>query len=205
MSKKKQIVAAAAKLFINQGFADVSMDRVSQVANVSKATLYAHFSGKQALFSACLDQYKEDNAIHYPQLPLLIPSTKQALYEIVQSYLKEAYDFYRDEAVVQMYRLLVTEIKQFPELFGVFFENETMHGTSNLSQFLQDYATQEQLTIGDCYFLACQLLDLVRGSTIWAMLLQNPVKLQLLTKPEWIIARIHTSALVLMDHYLYGG
>ncbi len=204
MDKKKQIVAAATKLFINDGFNAVSMDRVSQRANVSKATLYAHFSGKQALFTACLDQYKQDNEIHYPQLPVLIPGTKPELYKIVQFYLKQAYDFYHNEAVVQMYRLLVSEIKQFPELFGIFFDNEPIQGTSNLSQFLCDYAKQEQLQIGDCYFLASQLLDLVRGATIWAMLVQNPVKLQLLNKPEFIMARIDTSAIVLMNHYLYG-
>jgi TetR/AcrR family transcriptional regulator, mexJK operon transcriptional repressor len=204
MNKKQQIVVAATKLFINQGFAAVSMDRVSQEANVSKATLYAHFSGKEALFAACLEQYKQDNAIQYPQLPMLIPSTKQELYAIVQSYLKQAYDFYRNEAVVQMYRLLVSEIKQFPELFSVFFGNEPIHGTSNLSQFLCDYAQQEQLRLRDSYFLAAQLLDLVRGATIWAMLVQNPVKLQLLNESEFTIARIHTSAVVLMNHYLYG-
>ena len=203
MGKKKQIVAAATKLFINEGFSAVSMDRVAQIANVSKATLYAHFSGKQALFTACLDQYKQDNEIHYPQLPALIPGTKPELYETVQSYLKRAYYFYSDEAVVQMYRLLVSEIKQFPELFGVFFDNEPSYGTSNLSQFLCDYAKQEQLQIGDCYFLASQLLDLVRGATIWAMLVQNPVKLRLLNKPEFIMARIDTSAIILMNYYLY--
>lgn len=50
--KARAILDAAAELFLAQGFAAVSMDAVARQAGVSKATLYAHFPGKDALFAA---------------------------------------------------------------------------------------------------------------------------------------------------------
>src|ERR687894_330345 len=50
--KPRAILDAAAELFLAQGFASVSMDAVARRAGVSKATLYAHFPGKDALFAA---------------------------------------------------------------------------------------------------------------------------------------------------------
>ncbi len=51
-AKPRAILDAAAELFLAQGFAAVSMDAVARLAGVSKATLYAHFPGKDALFGA---------------------------------------------------------------------------------------------------------------------------------------------------------
>src|ERR687894_3210836 len=50
--KPRAILDAAAELFLAHGFAAVSMEAVARQAEVSKATLYAHFSGKDALFGA---------------------------------------------------------------------------------------------------------------------------------------------------------
>ena len=46
------ILAAARELFLDHGFDAVAMDMVAQQAPVSKATLYAHFSSKEELFTA---------------------------------------------------------------------------------------------------------------------------------------------------------
>src|SRR3712207_1566308 len=51
-SKTRAILDAAGELFLAQGFAGVSMDAVARQAGVSKAPLYSHFSGKDALFAA---------------------------------------------------------------------------------------------------------------------------------------------------------
>ena len=50
------ILAAAARLFMARGYATVSMDAVAKEAGVSKATLYAHFTGKEALFGFFVGQ-----------------------------------------------------------------------------------------------------------------------------------------------------
>lgn len=50
--KPRAILDAAGVLFMEHGYAAVSMDSVARGAGVSKATLYAHFPGKAGLFAA---------------------------------------------------------------------------------------------------------------------------------------------------------
>ena len=47
-----RILDAAEKLFLEKGFQSASIDQIAEMAPASKPTIYAHFSGKEALFSA---------------------------------------------------------------------------------------------------------------------------------------------------------
>ncbi len=53
-SKVDATLDAAAALFLAEGYAGVSMDAVARGAGISKATLYAYFAGKDALFAAVI-------------------------------------------------------------------------------------------------------------------------------------------------------
>src|SRR5262252_1705184 len=50
--KAESILAAAKRAFLQRGFGAVSMDTIAREAGVSKATVYAHFAGKEELFGA---------------------------------------------------------------------------------------------------------------------------------------------------------
>src|SRR5215470_7191783 len=54
-SKAESILAAAKRSFLTAGFGTVSMDTIAREAGVSKATVYAHFAGKEELFGAVID------------------------------------------------------------------------------------------------------------------------------------------------------
>ena len=50
--KRNQILEAAVEEFQQRGFAGASMDRIADLAQVSKRTVYNHFESKEALFNA---------------------------------------------------------------------------------------------------------------------------------------------------------
>src|SRR5260370_5634147 len=52
--KAETILAAAERAFLASGFGAVTMDAIAREAGVSKATVYAHFIGKEALFGAVI-------------------------------------------------------------------------------------------------------------------------------------------------------
>src|ERR1700678_3279294 len=52
--KRRQVIDAATELFLAKGYGAVSMDAVARAADVSKATLYAHFASKDALFATII-------------------------------------------------------------------------------------------------------------------------------------------------------
>lgn len=53
--KRQQIISAAVQEFRNNGFSGTSMDAVAQRAEVSKRTVYNHFSSKDALFMGIVE------------------------------------------------------------------------------------------------------------------------------------------------------
>ena len=57
-SKKRQIILdGATKVFIENGFEASSMDRIAEVADVSKRTIYNHFPSKEVLFQAIVADF----------------------------------------------------------------------------------------------------------------------------------------------------
>src|SRR5215831_10336951 len=52
--KAESILAAAKRTFLAAGFGAVSMDTIARGAGVSKATVYAHFAGKEELFGTVI-------------------------------------------------------------------------------------------------------------------------------------------------------
>ena len=57
-SKKRQIILdGATEVFIENGFEASSMDRIAEVANVSKRTIYNHFPSKEILFQAIVAEF----------------------------------------------------------------------------------------------------------------------------------------------------
>lgn len=58
--KRRQIIAAAGDLFIEQGYENASMVGIAKSAGVSKQTLYSHFGSKELLFSAAIESKCEE-------------------------------------------------------------------------------------------------------------------------------------------------
>ncbi len=52
--KRAAIVAAARQAFLENGYAQTSMDRIAELATVSVKTIYRHFENKDELFSAVM-------------------------------------------------------------------------------------------------------------------------------------------------------
>src|SRR5271163_2591236 len=57
--KAEAILAAAERAFLASGFGAVTMDAIARGAGVSKATVYAHFTGKEELFGAIVARVSE--------------------------------------------------------------------------------------------------------------------------------------------------
>ena len=54
--RRQQILEAAAELFRSWSFADITMDRIADLAGVAKGTLYLYFRTKEALFLSLFEQ-----------------------------------------------------------------------------------------------------------------------------------------------------
>lgn len=55
MSTRQQILEKALELFTDKSYEGASMDDIAQAVGIRKASLYAHFSGKESLFTAVFE------------------------------------------------------------------------------------------------------------------------------------------------------
>lgn len=166
--KHADILAVAMDVFLERGYHAASMDAIAKRARVSKITVYAHFSSKQALFSAIIAELagRLTGAIERMTLAGLPPA--QALRQLARAYL----DLALAPRSLALHRLVVAEAARHPQLGRLIFR----HGPAAIVTTLADYLkAQPSLRIGNADLAAQQFLGMV--------LAQNQLGLLLAGKP----------------------
>jgi AcrR family transcriptional regulator len=156
MGKKKQIpeesekhaliLKTAQKLFMEQGYGEVSMDALADAVPVSKRTLYNHFHDKKALFTAVMQSrcqfisgsiteilHKEDK------------SPEQALTEMATQFLSVVLQ----PQAVNIYRTAITQVQHFPELGKLFYDSGPMRCMGILADYLGRLHKRGELVVPD--------------------------------------------------------
>ncbi len=54
VDRRTRIIETSTELFLEKGFAGTSMSAIAKACGITKASLYHHFDGKDALFIACV-------------------------------------------------------------------------------------------------------------------------------------------------------
>ncbi|WP_051512254.1 TetR/AcrR family transcriptional regulator [Skermanella stibiiresistens] len=164
--KPAQILSAAKTLFTSQGFGATSMDAIAKMANVSKATLYAHFSGKEELFAAIVS-----HECRSQQPALWAPGVEDkdvadALTEIGRNFL----GLLLSAPAVAIFRVVIAESARFPELGRIFFNSGPNQVRQSLSSYLARASARGRLDIRDSW----------RAGEHFIGMLQTPVHLDVL-------------------------
>jgi AcrR family transcriptional regulator len=107
----RRILDAATTLFLRAGFDATSCDQVVAMAGAGKATLYARYANKDALFSAVVHRALEGTA---PAVPDLAPamSIRERLRAVGLHLLQQALT----EESVALLRVCLTTAQRLPEL-----------------------------------------------------------------------------------------
>lgn len=105
-----RILDAAQQLFLEKGFQSTSIDEIAEMAPASKPTIYSHFPGKEALFTAVI--IRTINGLTAREELTLQGRTVQDKLttlgmEVVQRFLEDMLD---------LTRAGIAEARRFPEL-----------------------------------------------------------------------------------------
>jgi TetR/AcrR family transcriptional repressor of mexJK operon len=157
--KRRQIVAAAETLFLAHGYGTVSMDAIARAAAVSKATLYAHFASKDALFAGIMAEKGSDNPIDDSLFAPGPDDIAAALTRIGQSVLH----FMLRERTLRLYRVVIAESARFPELGAVFYRNGPQRFCDRFTAWVADQAAAGRLGAPDAGLAAQQFMALLRS------------------------------------------
>lgn len=130
--KREQILKGAMQVFLQQGYAGTSMDRVAEAARVSKNTIYNHFQDKEGLFTALIEHIASDRfQIVFGTVPLQ-GEPAVVLRQIAEKLLSTILP---DKEYISFLRLLIGESERFPHLAQLFISNLPKKVLSRLSEY----------------------------------------------------------------------
>src|SRR6266446_6681941 len=157
--KAETILAAAERAFLGSGFGAVTMDAIARAAGVSKATVYAHFTGKEELFGAIVARLSERRFGGF-SVDALDPSDIEAsLSAIAHRFL----DLVLSPEAIALNRIIVGEVTRFPVLGQVFWAAGPERQRTQIEAFLRRAVEAGTLAIPDARLAAEQFAALARG------------------------------------------
>src|SRR6202162_468481 len=125
------IVSAAQQAFLENGYAQASMDRIAESAAVSVKTIYRHFENKDELFSAVMQAAcradtsipaeRDDDASPAARFAWFEESPRRGLAAAGRDYLRHLLSAEQ----LALYRVVTRDAHRFPEL-GRRYEKEVV-------------------------------------------------------------------------------
>jgi TetR/AcrR family transcriptional repressor of mexJK operon len=157
--KVVQILAAAADLFLANGYDTVSMDAIARRATVSKATMYVYFANKEALFAALIREECGAASARLQPPSLDDMSFEACLRQIADQFIA----FFLDPRGLAMHRLIFAEASRFPAIGALFVASGPHAVRQTITDLMAEAAARGLIAIPDPRLGAIQFLSLVIG------------------------------------------
>jgi TetR/AcrR family transcriptional regulator, mexJK operon transcriptional repressor len=135
------------------------MDAIARAAGVSKATVYAHFAGKEELFGAVIARQCESYFGSFAAGDLDPRDVRGSLTAWGRHFL----DLILSPDGLALHRIIVAEVARFPALGEVFWRAGPERERSQIESFLRSAVAAGALEVDDPRRVAEQFLSLVRG------------------------------------------
>jgi TetR/AcrR family transcriptional repressor of mexJK operon len=161
--KRQAILEAAGQLFMAQGYGAVSMDAIARAGGVSKATLYAHFESKDALFAMIVGQGCRQSIQTSDFLPDAVTDLAAALTGLGQRMLR----FLLGEKPLAIHRIVIAESVRFPELGRAFYDNGPGLFRRVFAEWLVRQQAAGRLVVPNPDLAADQFVGMLRGAGLF--------------------------------------
>jgi TetR/AcrR family transcriptional regulator, mexJK operon transcriptional repressor len=156
--KIEAVTNAARALFLEHGFSATSTDAIAKAAGVSKATLYAYFPSKEALFASLIVAECESLEQALP-----LPDLSAGLYPALHTFAHQYVRVFIERKDIAFVRTIANESGRFPELGRLFYESGPHATIRRLAGLLDEAKAKGWLEFEDSITAATQFLSLVRG------------------------------------------
>ena len=166
-SKYQTIIDSATRLFLTQGFRQVSMEKIAAAAPVSKATLYHYFTSKDALLAEVIAQVSGSLLQTINQVVVETNNVESNLEKIARSFVELIFS----EAGLNLYRLVIAESRDFPGLGQLVYENSCRPILMQLENYLQQLNANGRFYGDNLGFSADALFSLLKGDRHFQCLL----------------------------------
>jgi TetR/AcrR family transcriptional regulator, mexJK operon transcriptional repressor len=157
--KAESVLATAQRNFLAYGFGAVSMELIAREADVSKATVYAHFASKEALFGAVVARVVERHTRGFSTCELDPRNLEASLTTLAHRFLS----LVLSPEAIAVNRIIIGEVSRFPALADAFWQAGPEQARVQIEDFLRRAAEAGSLRLGDPRLATEQFAALVRG------------------------------------------
>ena len=161
VTKRESILVAAREIFLEMGYAAANMDSVAARANVSKATIYAHFDNKRALFETviaqrCLLVFGETLAI-----PDHVDDARTTLRHLAET----IFSMVRSPEALAINRVVVAEAPRLPEVGEAFYAAGPVPALARVTRLFTDLTRRGLLDVPEPHapLVAELFLNMLKG------------------------------------------
>lgn len=166
LKKRKAILDAAKRLFLQAGFDGASVEQIAAEAGVSKLTVYSHFQDKEALFFTAIEEQCRQHLPDSLFAPPAATSLERALHEIGRRF----HDLLASDDSVALHRMLIADARNAERLGSQFWAASGERILASLDAFLHLAVERGELEIDDSREAASQFLSLLKGEINLRML-----------------------------------
>jgi TetR/AcrR family transcriptional repressor of mexJK operon len=171
VTKSECILAAAQTVFLESGYAAASMDAVASRANVSKATIYAHFENKRALFEAMISRRCETTFVDLG-LPDSYGDARQALLALAEHFI----GMIISPEALAIHRVVLGESPRLPEVGEAFYGVGPVKAQARIARLFSELTRRGLLAVPDADIpvLTDLFIGMLKGDLHLRALLQQP-------------------------------
>jgi AcrR family transcriptional regulator len=161
--KRRQILAGARNVFLEQGFDAASMNDIARRAGVSKGTLYVYFDNKERLFTALI---QEERA----RLDFVLDHDDPDVAGVLARVGRQLVTFLTAPHVIKAKRWVIAIGKRMPEVAADFYRENPAVCLARLTGYLEAQVKAGRLAIEDCRLAANQFIDLAQAGLVKPLL-----------------------------------
>ncbi len=133
-ARPAELLEAALTLFVEKGFAATRSEEVAKAAGVSKGTLYLYFPSKEELLKAVIQHFLgAEIEAGVQEAAAADGPTAQALEQLLVTWWKRVYE----GPASGVFKLVITEIRNFPEIGEFWVERVVAPGEQIVSGLLR--------------------------------------------------------------------
>jgi AcrR family transcriptional regulator len=160
--RPEQIIKAALEVFGECGLANARLQDIAERAGVSKGTIYLYFPNKEELFREMIRQTAVAAIERAEKAEIPGSPTSQLL-----AYMRGYWVFVRSPVFMTIYRLVLGELHQFPDLAKFYADEVVARGQSLLSGIIRRGVDAGEFRQLDPSVAARMLVALTVMNGIW--------------------------------------
>lgn len=157
--KRQAILEAGTRIFLRMGYEAAGMDLIAGEAGVAKQTLYNHFRSKEALFTAIVEELRDE------LLSALRPRTGQDAEpeRVLESFGRQFLALMLRPASLALHRVLVAEAARFPDLAREIYAAGPERAAQRLAAYLRAETARGRLRVAEPALAAEQFFGMLTG------------------------------------------